>query len=212
MRPDIRNSSRADCGLSQWLSLAMVVGGLAGCAAPLSAPAPAATMPVPVELPPVAQASPPPSPARVPDNLAAMLAYADRVRPLQGPELAQEISRLGEAATAEDQLRLAIALIQTRQLYDMVRAQEMLQRVLANPASATLHPLARLLAARFAEQRRVEDQLDRQGLQLRDAQRRLDQTNDKLEALKEIERSLTPRPGVSAPPTSSRNRSRTTTQ
>ncbi len=166
-------------------------------------------MPLPVALPPPEIQSPAPQP-RTPDPATALLSYADRVRPLQGQELAQEITRLGEPATAEDQLRLAIALIQTRQLYDLVRAQDLLQRVLANPGSQALHPLARLLAARFAEQRRIEDQLDRQGLQLRDAQRRLDQTNDKLEALKEIERSLTPRPGASAP-AASRNRSRSAT-
>lgn len=146
------------------------------------------------------------------DATTTVLVYADRARTLQGAELQQEISRLGEAAsTPADQLRLAVALMQTRQLYDLVRAQDLLQRVLANSGddARSLHPLARLLATRFAEQRRVEDQMDRQGQQLRDAQRRLEQTNDKLEALKEIERSLTTRPG--APATTSRSRTRPAT-
>ena len=56
-----------------------------------------------------------------------------------------------------------------------------------------MHPLARLLASRYAEQRRLEEQLDKQNQQLRDVQRRLDQTNERLEALKAIERSLTSR-------------------
>lgn len=149
-----------------------------------------------------------------PDATVAVLAYADKIRTLQGTELQQEIARLGEAPTPDDQLRLAVALIQTRQLYDLVRAQDLLQRVLSNPGSDArpLHPLARLLAARFTEQRRAEDQLDRQGQQLRDALRRLDQTNDKLEALKEIERSLTPRPATPAPAAAaSRSRNRPAT-
>lgn len=154
-----------------------------------------------------------PPPPFAPDRLTPVLAYADRIRNLTGNELAQEISRLSEAATPDDQLRLAMALIQTRQLYDLVRGQDLLQRVLANGSAEArvLHPLARLLATRYAEQRRVEDQLDRQGQQLRETQRRLDQTSDRLEALKEIERSLTPRPGSTAP-AAARGRARTATQ
>lgn len=164
--------------------------------------------PVAVELQSAPPAVTPPQPAA--DALTPVLAYADRIRTLPGNELAQEIARLGDAPTPDDQLRLALALIQTRQLYDLVRGQDLLQRVLASGSAEAraLHPLARLLAARYAEQRRVEDQLDRQGQQLRETQRRLDQTNDKLEALKEIERSLTPRPGASAP-AASRGRART---
>ena len=170
--------------------------------------------PAPVEAPPVTPVIVIQPAASASDLLVPVLTYADRIRNLQGNELAQEITRLGEAHTADDQLRLAVALVQTKQLYDLVRAQDLLQRVLNNTGSDArpLHPLARLLATRFAEQRRVEDQLDRQNQQLRDTQRRLDQTNDKLEALKEIERSLTPRSGASAPAAASRSRPRTATQ
>lgn len=173
---------------------------------------PVQAAPVAVDAPPAPVAVTPPPPA-APDRLTPVLAYADRIRNLPGNELAQEITRLSEAATPDDQLRLAMALIQTRQLYDLVRGQDLLQRVLANGSAEArvLHPLARLLAARYAEQRRVEDQLDRQGQQLRETQRRLDQTSDRLEALKEIERSLTPRPGSTAP-AAARGRARTATQ
>ncbi len=128
-----------------------------------------------------------------------MLAYADRVRQMPAPELGQEISRLANPATADAQLQLALALGQLRQLPELMRAQELLARVLANADAQALHALARLLAARYGEQRRLEDQLDRQTQQLRDVQRRLDQTNDRLEALKAIERSLTSRPAASSP-------------
>jgi hypothetical protein len=123
-----------------------------------------------------------------------MLAYAERVRLMQPPELTQETGRLGDAASPEAQLQLSLVLAQLRQLPELIRAQELLARVLGNADAQPLHPLARLLASRYAEQRRLEEQLDKQGQQLRDAQRRLDQTNERLEALKAIERSLTSRP------------------
>ena len=190
-------------------ALACMVAGclLAGCAAPrgqtgqpsgsvsgsvVAVPAPRSLMPAP---------SPP---ALAQEVVTPILAYADQIRPLQEPDLALEIARLNELSEPVDQMKLAIALAQTRQLYDLVRAQDLLQKVITNITVRALHPLARTLFARLAEQRRVEDQLDRQSAQLRDAQRRLEQTNDKLDALKEIERSLTARPGAS--PAATRNR------
>jgi len=62
-----------------------------------------------------------------------------------------------------------------------------------------LHSLARTLAARYVEQRRVEDDRDRQAQQLRDSQRRIDQLNDRIEALRAIERSFA-RPHSAPPP------------
>ncbi|MCZ8254662.1 MAG: hypothetical protein O9327_03120 [Polaromonas sp.] len=136
-----------------------------------------------------------------------MLAYAERVRVMPPADLTQEAARLGDAASPEAQVQLSLVLSQLRQLPDLVRAQELLARVLGNADAQPLHPLARLLASRYAEQRRLEEQLDKQNQQLRDVQRRLDQTNERLEALKAIERSLTSRPPAapaSAP--SGRNR------
>ena len=59
-------------------------------------------------------------------------------------------------------------------------------------------PLARLLEARLTHQRRLEEQLERQGQQLRDAQRRNDQLSERLEAVRAIERSLQTRPAPAA--------------
>lgn len=142
------------------------------------------------------------APAPPLEPVASVLAYADRTRALQGTELAQEVTRLNDAPAPADQLRLALALSQTHQPQDLARAQDLLQRVLANAGDEArpLQALARLLATRLAEQRRVEDLLDRQNAQLRDLQRRLDQTQDKLEALKQIERSLNNRPPAAVPP------------
>ena len=134
-----------------------------------------------------------------PDELTRVLAYADRVRQMPPAELGQEVSRLASPASAFEQLELALALSQLHQLPELIRAQELLTRVLANAEVQALHPLARLLAARYGEQRRLEEQLDRQTQQTRDVQRRLDQTNDRLEALKAIERSLSSRPAAASP-------------
>jgi len=123
-----------------------------------------------------------------------MLAYAERVRLMQPAELTQEAGRLGDAASPEAQIQLSLVLSQLRQLPELIRAQELLARVLGNAEAQALHPLARLLASRYSEQRRLEEQLEKQNQQLREVQRRLDQTNERLEALKAIERSLTSRP------------------
>ena len=60
----------------------------------------------------------------------------------------------------------------------------------ASAEAQSLQPLARVLAVRYAEQRRVEDDRDRQVTQVRDAQRRIDQLNERIEALRAIERSF----------------------
>ena len=124
-----------------------------------------------------------------------MLAYADRTRRMQATELSQEVIRLGDTASPTEQMQLALVLSQLHQLPDLLHAQELLGRVLANAGTEAqaLHPLASLLAARLGEQRRLEDLLEKQTQQTREVQRRLDQTNERLEALKAIERSLTNR-------------------
>lgn len=133
------------------------------------------------------------------------MARTDQTLRLSPPELAREIARLSEAedASAETPLLLATALAQTRQPADTARALGLVQRVLATQTEAaqSLHPLARWMEARLLQQRRLEEQLERQAQQLRDAQRRNDQLNERLEAVRAIERSMTTRPGPApAPP------------
>ena len=190
------------------LPWALALSLASGCTMPAALPAGPAmatvTKPAPAATPAPSHAAPSEA-----DAVTPLLAYADRLRGLPAPEVAQEITRLGNAVSAGDQLRLALSLSQTRQLPDLVRAQELLQRALANNSEEArpLHALARLLAARFSEQRRAEEQLDRQNQQLRELQRRLEQTQDKLDALKEIERSLSSRPAA-APASPPRGRTR----
>lgn len=138
------------------------------------------------------------TPAAADDRVAVahVLAYADRVRQLGPTELATEIASLGDGGDVPHlQLQLALALVQTHQPVDTARALGLVQRVTTStqPQAAALQPLARLLAARLMEQRRLEDLADRQNQQIRDAQRRIDQLNERLEAMRAIERSLTPR-------------------
>jgi hypothetical protein len=192
--------------------VAVAVTLVAGCSLPATLPVQAdttTTLPAPVATVAITTTAAVPilaAPLSVSDRVTPLLAYADYVYSLQGEALAQERNHLGEPVVPADQLRLALVLSQTRQLYDLARAQALLQRVLLSPRedARELKTLARLLTVRFTEQRRVEDLLDRQNLQLRELQRRLDQTQEKLDALKEIERSLSRRPagGVTAPPVS----------
>lgn len=176
---------------------------LAACSTQPKPPAEADALPPPVVVPRVMPVeAEPKAPATLPASLftlttqgpmAAMLTYADKVRPLNGADLSTEIARLGDPGDSPaTQMQLALLLSQTRVPADLARALGLLQRVIANPApeAQALHPLARALAARYVEQRRVEDDRDKQVQQLRDAQRRIDQLNDRIEALRAIERSF----------------------
>jgi hypothetical protein len=166
---------------------------LAACSAPRKPPAQAvAVVPAPPPPPPVTPVEAEPmAPATQPalvftqltqGPVAAILAYADRVRPLGGNELAAELARLGDPGEAPlTQMQIALVLAQTRVPADLVRAIGLMQRVAANPSpdAQPLQPLARALAARYQEQRRVEDDRERQA-----------QLNDRIEALRAIERSF----------------------
>jgi hypothetical protein len=181
----------------------LLAAALAGCAAPaartasepavVSSPAPATPL---VAAPP---ATPSPAASANPPVLVAALGHAERVRALPPTELGQEILRLGDKPYAPlDAVQLALALGQSRTAPNQARAQALLQRVLADPATdaQNLQPFARLLSAQIADQRRADEAAERQAQQLRDAQRRIDQLNDRLEAVRAIERSLPgpPRP------------------
>ena len=138
----------------------------------------------------------------VPDVVTALLSYADRLHALSPADLAAEIVVQGDPGNvALRQMQLALALTHLRQPADTARALGLFQRVIAHPGpeSLPLKPLARLLANRLLDQRKLEEATDRQAQQLRDSQRRIDQLNERLEAMRAIERSLTTRPPAAAP-------------
>jgi hypothetical protein len=193
---------------------------LTACSTQPKPPPEADALPPPVVLPRVMPVeAEPKAPATQPASLftlmtqgpvAAMLSYADKVRPLNGADLSAEIARIGDPGDSPTtQMQLALLLSQTRTPADLARALGLLQRVNSNPSpeAQALQPLSRALAARYVEQRRVEDDRDKQTQQLRDAQRRIDQLNDRIEALRAIERSFA-RPNTlpaTPPPNGSRS-------
>ena len=145
------------------------------------------------------------------DAVAHLLDYVERVRAMPLTELRQEITRLGDGSSPAEQIQLSVVLSQLFQLPELIRAQDLLARVLANEGAEArpLHALGRLLAARYGDQRRLEEQLEKQIQQTKDVQRKLDQTNERLEAIKAIERSLTSRPLESKSVTPARRSIRT---
>jgi hypothetical protein len=184
---------------------------VAGCAAP--PPAPPAPPPPPAPAPaPTIVYVPVPSPQSDPADLAArrFLAYHDQLRQMSPADVTNEINRLNAvvsatatAAPADSVLELALALAQQRNGGDVARAIALLEPITKSsaPEMQPWQGLARLLLARVLEQRRLEDLLAREVAQRRDQQRNLQQLNEKLEALKAIERSMTTRsPGANNPP------------
>lgn len=169
-----------------------------------------APVPTPVVQPPAATPAPSlvqavPASAREGEAAAQLLRYADRVRGLTPAELSLEIAALGDpGGVPERQLQLSLALMHLNQPVETARALGLAQRVANSPLpeAAPLKPLARLLVQRFMEQRKLEEAMDKQAAQLRDHQRRIDQLNERLEAMRAIERSINnraPAPAAPAP-------------
>jgi hypothetical protein len=167
----------------------------------------------PLPLPAMDAASVPPSaPAAsaavdpaTPGDLVSrrLLAYHDQLRALSPGDLIQEIARLSALPVAPDiSLELALALMQTRNGGELNRAIGLVDPLIKGnlPEQRQWQPFARLLLARLLELRRLEDLLDKRSQELRDSQREVRQLNEKLEALKAIERSLAPRPSSSVSP------------
>jgi len=184
------------------LVVAFAALSLAGCVTPKPPPPP----PPPVVVAPPPVKCDPPLEAR---DLAArhLLATEDRLSALNTADLTAEASRPLEGAPLEQQVDQALAMSMTHNPGDLARAQGVLDQVLHNntPQADPWRSLARLLAYRLGEQKRAEDAVERGAQQLRDAQRdnqrKLDDANAKLEALKAIERSLNTRqsPAASSP-------------
>ena len=206
--------------LPAWWTTALLCAALVGCAAvrpPGAEPAPAVVAPAPSPEPrPEPAPPPPPAPApavvpREPADVAArrLLLYNEQLRQLPAGELASEIGRLNAALSSASPaqapavtVELALALAQTRNPADTARALALLDPIARTPSSdqQPWQALARLLVARIGEQRRLEEQLERQASQLRESQRNVQQLNEKLEALKAIERSLNNRPPAGPTP------------
>jgi uncharacterized coiled-coil protein SlyX len=174
------------------------LAGMAACALLLGACAakPPTQTPVLVQTPPrvVVVADP---------QLTELLAYQSALRLMTPSELAKAQLDLAKADHApHNTIRRAMLQATVRAPGDLARAQALLEPLATATATAKdaqlLAPLAQLLGSQYAELRRQEDSIDKLNTQLRDAQRRIDQLNEKLEALKNIERSLSVRPAAGA--------------
>lgn len=195
--PERPNRALRRCLLALGAAAALAACGTPPPAPEIDMPPPLETREPPLDAPPAPPPAPEPPPALPPQShvpaqpLAAALAYADRVRGAPAAALAPEIARLSQPGAAPlQQLQLALALQQMRTSADSARALQALQRLLAiaTDEARELHPLARLLQAQLAEQRKLEEAGERQSQQLRDAQRRIDQLTERMEALRAIER------------------------
>ncbi len=186
-----------------WLALL----ALAGCAQwpasppgtppappPLTGPSPEPAVAAP---PPAAAASSPALPSPAEAAQARLMAWQDKLRDLPAADVAREIARRDPPADAGTAVEAALALLQARTLAqaagtppngELLRALALLEPVARAPSP--WQTTARLLQARLAEQRKLEEQLVPLQQQLREQQRRIEQLAAQIEALRAIERSL----------------------
>ena len=163
---------------------------LAGCVATPPTATPSAVMPT--------------TPAAVSDDAGALpaLAYYQMLQRMTPAQINRE--RLVLAAlpsTPNTQVRTAMVLGHPRGQQDLTKALALLEGVLksTDPAALGLHPLARLLADNFAERQKLETQLEKQGQQLKESQRKAVELQEKIDSLAEIERTLPQRPRATRP-------------
>jgi len=128
------------------------------------------------------------------------LAYYQMLSKMSPAELGRE--RLVLAAlppTPNTQLRQAMLLAYPRAQQDLGKAVSLLDGILKanDPASVSLHPVARLLADNYIERQKLEAQLERQGpqlerqaAQLKESQKKAVELQEKIDGLADIERTL----------------------
>lgn len=172
---------------------------LTACAAPSRKPAPApAEKPIPLIASRAAQGIA----ADAAGEIDALLAYHQWLRESTPAELAKEQAALhAQAKTAQSALKKSMLLALSHSSDDLARAQALTDGVVKSPEPEALSvkPLAQMLAVNYAEMRRLSEQADKTTQQAKDSQRRTEQLNEKLEALKAIERTLPARPNAAAP-------------
>ena len=132
--------------------------------------------------------------------LRAALAYAQSLDKMSAADLARERSALS-ARGQEPLARLQLAMLygRGRTGTDLQKAIGLLDAVAKSRSgeAAGLQGLARLLTDQYAERLRLDEAAEHQMSIAKDAQRRGDALQEKLDALAAIERSL---PARSAPP------------
>ena len=147
---------------------------------------------------------------------SAPVVFSDEPAPLVTPAYYQTLSRMSATEfnrerhtvaalpkTPSAQLRQAMILGHPRGQQDLPKALVLLDGVLKSPdpAAGGLLPLARMLADNYSERHKLEAQLERQGLQMKESQRKVSELQEKIDALADIERTL-PTPPRSLKPAS----------
>lgn len=186
------------------MALTALAAGLCVACAPWSSPAPLPTAaPQLAASAPSAASMPTPTPTQA-DVARTWTAIQERIASTPPDQWPAHAAALGDGrATPEQSVELALLLGLMHA--DTARALDLLQGVLqrTEPEAQAWQRPALLLKALLSEQRRLEEQVERLNTQLRDqqrdSQRRIDQLNEKLEALKSIERSLNQRAAPPAP-------------
>jgi len=147
-------------------------------------------------------ASAPEAPSGDVGGVPGALAFQRSLASMDALETARTRGLLAaQPGNPDARIRLALLLAQTKgNNGDLGRAQSVLEPLLksTDEAARALHPLARLLAEQLAERQRLESQIERQGLQIKEGQRKVQELQEKIDRLAEIERSLpsAARPGV----------------
>lgn len=164
---------------------------LAACATPVPPPA----------APTIAATAVPPR-----SVVEDLLSYHRAMNNASQAELNKELAALNTApAGAETEVRKAIVLGLMHDAARLARARIVLNGALAadDVDKKSLRPLIEWMQANYAELRRLTVAADRQAQQYKegqkDAQRRYDQLNEKLEAMKRVENSLPASPVEIAP-------------
>lgn len=122
-----------------------------------------------------------------------VLAYYQMLGRLSAADLAKERSMLASLpGSPNTQIRQAMVIAHPRGAQETAKAMAMLEALLksGDTQAIELQPVARLLMDHYAERLRLESQIERQGGQLKDSQRRVQELQEKLDGLADIERTL----------------------
>lgn len=157
---------------------------------PVPAPAPSPPQlvaPQPAAAPPVVVVAPPASPELPSEDeqMLALLADLQRYGSLQGEELKRELASATQALSRQrndvNRVRLAVLYTLLRSSQDDQRAVQLFENVARSaPPNSSIRHLAAVLQAQVTERQRA----------VHDEQQKADVAVQKLEALREMERSL----------------------
>ncbi len=156
----------------------------------------------PAAAPPSAPAAGPPAAACDDAGPLSALAYYQTLQRMTPVQIARESKVLAASPpTPNTQVRMAMVLGHPRGQSDLARALTLLEAVLksTDPGAVSLHPLARLLADNYGERHKLDGQLEKQGQQLKDSQRKVSELQEKIDGLADIERTLPQRPRATRP-------------